>query len=118
MLTNVTKQKIVRKKLRSEFTGGITPRQIFKSFKKQPKDRIALESLPDSLISNCLFSGYLDSKDVIEVLMKVNRHLRSVARESVTLLDLRGFKRITANDMEKIILNFQNLSVSIFTAIW
>mmetsp|Transcript_19553 Transcript_19553/g.29084 ORF Transcript_19553/g.29084 Transcript_19553/m.29084 type:complete len:275 (-) Transcript_19553:223-1047(-) len=42
--------------------------------------------------------------------MQVNRHLRRVACESVTLLDLRGFKRITSNDMDRLVRNFRNLS--------
>ena len=90
----------------------IVPREIWKPVQRDyGKCGLALEGLPDSLIAQCLFSGYLDTSFIIKVLMKVNKHLRLVAREAVTLLDLRQFTNITPNHMSRIVSCFSNVSV-------
>jgi len=74
---------------------------------------LKLEELPDSLIAHCLFSGYLNTNDIIKTLTKVNKHLRDIARTSVTLLDLRRYTNITPTHMERIVSRFKNLSVRV-----
>lgn len=90
----------------------IVPRAIWKPVKREcGKGGLALEGLPDSLIAQCLFSGYLDTSFILKALMKVNKRLRLVARETVTLLDLRQFTNITPNHMARIVSCFSNVSV-------
>ena len=111
-ICSVRRQK--KLKLRIEnIESKIIPREIWRPIqRKKGKSGILLESLPDSLIANCLFSGFLNTAEIIKSLMKVNHHLRNVAKVSVTLLDLRKFTKITPHHMARIVKCFKNVIVS------
>ena len=112
-----TIRNLKKLRLRIEKISPIAPRELWKVKNKYSAGynvgTLKLEELPDSLIAHCLFSGYLNTNDIIKTLTKVNKHLRDIARTSVTLLDLRRYTNITPMHMERIVSRFKNLSVRV-----
>jgi len=67
------------------------------------------DALPESVLSKCLFDGYLNTGFVLRALSCVSKTLCSIARETVRMLDLRRLSMKVEN-VQNMVSRFQNLS--------
>lgn len=83
-----------------------------KSAKKlaNSKKQNPLEILPDDVLGNVFFSGYVNSIDILTNVSLVCKKFRQIAHSSVKLLDLRALPKLEASDVASIVARHGNLS--------
>ena len=74
----------------------------------QAQRRFALIDLPDDVIVTSIFSGFLNTFDVIRALIITCKRLKHLAKGAVKLLDLKN-TRINNSDLGNLLKHFPNL---------
>lgn len=73
-----------------------------------------LSNLPEALIAQCFFGGYLDSIEVIRNVSCVCKSLRKMAGSYVKMLDLRAI-HMNQHDVGSVVKCFSNLKVRLLS---
>lgn len=69
-----------------------------------------LDMLPDEVVGQCFFSGFVNSIDIIQNVTMVSKRTRQVANKSVKMLDLRALPKLEASNVASIVARHGNVS--------
>jgi hypothetical protein len=76
----------------------------------EPEKQSPLDVLPDEVLGQCFFSGFVDSIDIINNVANVNKRTLAVANKSVKMLDLRALPKLEASHVASIARRHGNVS--------
>ena len=78
------------------------------------QETVDTEQLSDDVLGKCLFSGYLDTLEVLK-LSTVSKRIQSIAKDKVKMLDLHNLPMLTPTNVATLVSNFPNVTVRIIS---